>query len=791
MSTITATLVSGQTAVVGVASSREAYEIEVSSGVAGATGVGIVGANVIAGMLNLTLSNSAVVNAGSVMASANTGTITFTGNTIGQFNNNSINVVTNGKEWTFGMDGLFSIPGGIYANGSTGSNGQVLTSTGTSVRWTTPVVANTQTDQLTSNGYTVVLGTNGNLTLPQTGKVSVVGVDPTDIADLETTYNDNEAMYQDALTSWRTSTSFTPIWFKLSGRLAYDEIIAWTLPNGISPLPSNLIPLAYACKISYNAWQEAIVSSKLSIKTDTASWEFDSTGRMTLPQGGSIAGGNMAAIEAAYTAWQQEQADWLYVITTGGADTNIRPWHFAGPSPEERMDVLIAMWQAQQTSQTINWVAISTAHYNEVRAWLSLTASSDGYRLWKKLTTGVNVTSDAKTWSFTYDGSVTFPDSTVQTTAFTGAANNASYLGGVAAGQYAFANQISNTGNVTFTNTTLGTSVVNSSIIIQTRNNNPSASPAINSASSWTFGYDGTLAFPDTSVYGGSSITVPAGSTNKFSWNFSDVAIGSDTVSLQWNLLETTLDQWYLSTSTSSKYWLFDSTTQQLSYTSNPGIDGGGRLTMGTAANGGAGAVNDIELTSSNSTVYIRSSNNVWSFGSNGAATFPDSTIQTTAFTGNSNNALYLGGVAAASYLVTNTDIATGNLSVTGNITLTGNLSGNTAGFEIGYKDVPQNYTNTSFTIALSDRGKHIYTANGTAQTITIANNASVAFPIGTAITVVSQGAGTITVARGAGVSLYLAANNTSADRTVSTYGMATLLKVNTDTWFISGAGVA
>lgn len=157
MSTITATLVSGQTAVVGIASSREAYEIEVSSGVAGDPGVGIVSANVIGGMLNLTLSNTAVINAGSVMASANTGTITFNGNTIGQLNNNSINVVTNGKEWTFGDDGTFSIAGAIYANGSMGSNGQVLTSTGTSAHWANAVAtAPTDPSTITSATNTAV-----------------------------------------------------------------------------------------------------------------------------------------------------------------------------------------------------------------------------------------------------------------------------------------------------------------------------------------------------------------------------------------------------------------------------------------------------------------------------------------------------------------------------------------------------------------------------------------------------------------------------------------------------------
>lgn len=164
--------------------------------------------------------------------------------------------------------------------------------------------------------------------------------------------------------------------------------------------------------------------------------------------------------------------------------------------------------------------------------------------------------------------------------------------------------------------------------------------------------------------------------------------------------------------------------------------------------------------------------------------------LATNAVIGSANNADYLGGVVATQYLQTNTAISTGNVTVNGNITLTGNVTGNTAGFTIGYLDVPQNYTNTSFTVSLSDRGKHIYTANGTSQTITIANNSSVQFPIGSAISIVNQGAGTVTIARGTGVSLYLAANNTNADRTIATYGMATILKVDTDTWFINGAGV-
>ena len=43
----------------------------------------------------------------------------------------------NYKTWNFGTDGLLTLPGGINANGSNGSAGQVLTSNGTSTYWST------------------------------------------------------------------------------------------------------------------------------------------------------------------------------------------------------------------------------------------------------------------------------------------------------------------------------------------------------------------------------------------------------------------------------------------------------------------------------------------------------------------------------------------------------------------------------------------------------------------------------------------------------------------------------
>ena len=52
----------------------------------------------------------------------------------------------------------------------------------------------------------------------------------------------------------------------------------------------------------------------------------------------------------------------------------------------------------------------------------------------------------------------------------------------------------------------------------------------------------------------------------------------------------------------------------------------------------------------------------------------------------------------------------------------------------------PQNVQSGNYTLVLADAGKHIYSANTGAQTITIPTNASVAFPIGSVITIVNDG---------------------------------------------------
>ena len=147
-------------------------------------------------------------------------------------------------------------------------------------------------------------------------------------------------------------------------------------------------------------------------------------------------------------------------------------------------------------------------------------------------------------------------------------------------------------------------------------------------------------------------------------------------------------------------------------------------------------------------------------------------------------------------YNTTSKEVTYGNtISVAGNITgdnlVVGNITGNIAGYAIGYRDIPQVSFSGNTTIATTDAGKHYYSTQTTDYILTIANNASQGFQVGAAISVVNQGIGNITVAQGSGVTLYLAGNSTSGNRIVSTFGMATLIKVDTNIWFINGTGVS
>jgi len=102
-------------------------------------------------------------------------------------------------------------------------------------------------------------------------------------------------------------------------------------------------------------------------------------------------------------------------------------------------------------------------------------------------------------------------------------------------------------------------------------------------------------------------------------------------------------------------------------------------------------------------------------------------------------------------------------------------------------QDIPQNAVsaNGDYTIALSDRGKHIY-KTGTGNVL-IPTNASVAFPIGTCITLVTGSTNATQIASVDGMTTTLILSKFGSDNNINvpadTY--VTILKIATDQWIV------
>ena len=92
--------------------------------------------------------------------------------------------------------------------------------------------------------------------------------------------------------------------------------------------------------------------------------------------------------------------------------------------------------------------------------------------------------------------------------------------------------------------------------------------------------------------------------------------------------------------------------------------------------------------------------------------------------------------------------------------------------------------TGTSYTIVLSDAGKLIESNNGSANTISIPLNSSVAFSIGTQLIIAQYGAGKTRIVGIGGVTVRSAGGKSYIE---NQYGMATIIKIATDEWYLFG----
>ena len=727
----------------------------------------------------------------------------FVYNTVIELFDNAVHLGTNQQgnaySWDFSQDGSLSVPGNITGANVVSANVYTALSNVT----------------VTANVSNWIFGTNGILTLPGNSRVTPVG------ANIE--IQAAAGGYAEIVTSDGNSrVSVT----NGGAEIVTSGTYTWSFDNvGNLVLPGNTFAVKYAngdpVVISAGGLPLANGTSNIDIATAngnvtiaanaSSTWTFNTDGNLTLPAAGNIVGaaniiGNGAGnvnVNANSRVWTFA-ADGSLVLPLAGNIVNYgNVWTFGYDGnltfPTGNL-VIIPDDAAEANAAFIR----STDH---VIALLSTGVNGGAQSVWiedvanigtsntaavrvspvsqtgnVQIQTGNN--SSINTWNFGYDGNLVLP-------------------GNVIAINYANGNRV--TGNITFRDEIVigtGTSNLISGLYLAPSSSSADASmylrvrgnitdepthihfdtgnnayynqfigddnkyiqlantgnivinsnDGVGNAAQWNFDVNGVLTVPGEGIINSVNDTVVLRSFNTTTGNansvylgtsgglgFSDQAIGA-------NWLE-----------------IFRSGTE-------PQI----QTTVG----------NLLIQTTSNSTPYN------WNFGSTGNLTVPGSIILPA-------NSLITGAAASpAPSLNGFNSVSAVDLSASGNVTAaivsaTGNIIGNTAGFAIGYLNVPQVSFSGNATIAATDAGKHYYSTLSTANVLTIANNTSVTWAVGTAISLVNRGTGNITVAQGTGVSLYLAGNATAGNRTVATYGMVTLLNVAANIWMINGTGVS
>jgi hypothetical protein len=134
-----------------------------------------------------------------------------------------------------------------------------------------------------------------------------------------------------------------------------------------------------------------------------------------------------------------------------------------------------------------------------------------------------------------------------------------------------------------------------------------------------------------------------------------------------------------------------------------------------------------------------------------------------------------------------------GNLAITNNITAGGSVTatttvtaGTTVSDTIGnVREVPANSQTSNYTLQASDNGKYISITTGGV------NVPPSIFSVGQVVSVYNNSGSSQNITAGGGVTLRLVGTTSTGTRSVSNYGLATILCVASNTFVVTGGGVS
>jgi hypothetical protein len=372
----------------------------------------------------------------------------------------------------------------------------------------------------------------------------------------------------------------------------------------------------------------------------------------------------------------------------------------------------------------------------------------------------VGIGAGGQHWTFGTNGTLTFPNNTQQTTAWTGAIP-------------APANGDNTSGSAWMTFYADGALQSTSKVTI-----NPATSMLTINGNSGT----GGITFPDNTVQTTASVAGATGPQGNVGYTGS-VGSFSGTTSSQINTSNATV-----STST---------TTGALVVAGGVGV--GGTITAGTSlvVDNVYGTVTTTQYASvfakavgANATSLMQIKGND---GTNGMGMKAQTGSNTLIY---SNPAIEfkIGSTIRDNDVPTGGNIiatiASTGLTVNGVVSATAATATITStAASVGYMGVPQNSQSGNYTFVIGDAGKHILmTASGN---LIIPPNSSVPFPVGTTFDIVTYGGTTTTIAASPDFIILAGVGFPAGTRTLGGYGWATLIKIEPTAWIIRGEGLS
>jgi hypothetical protein len=350
-----------------------------------------------------------------------------------------------------------------------------------------------------------------------------------------------------------------------------------------------------------------------------------------------------------------------------------------------------------------------------------------------------NTDGTAKVWTFGDDGSLTFPDNTIQTTAWT----PSNVL-----------QDVTFSGNVTFNSSStyiLSTNTVYTDNIIE-----------LHYTSTWAVndGKDIGLRFHYYDTQDRNAFFGRDNTTGYLEWlvnssadNINNVTGTDGTFRLGSIILRDTT----VSNSTS---------TGALTVAGGVGVNGG--LYVGGTVTATNFILNGYQVSTSTGGITSPYAGIFTSTNTSSAVSTTTGALQVAGGVG-IGGGVYVGGAVTATIFV--------------GVANSGTTS--TTAASLGYIGTPINTQASTYTLVASDAGKTIYAGGN----LTIPANSSVAFPIGTIVNVIASAGITVAITTDT-LQWGGQATSQTGTRTVATYGMASLIKVTNTIWYISGVGV-